>query len=99
MYDTQEDSLNTEKVGKEGDVRQGKFHRFISRSIAGRVSEKFLKTLGAVTVFLDRAILPLGFMAFATGIATYGGLFVSQPPGSSCGFIKAYRVLAWAPDL
>ncbi|KAK3348095.1 hypothetical protein B0H65DRAFT_165742 [Neurospora tetraspora] len=45
------------------------------QKIAGKISERFWKVLILAYNVVDRAILPLGFVALCTGIVTYGRFF------------------------
>jgi hypothetical protein len=45
--------------------------------VAGRISDRFWKVLLLAYAFVDRAILPLGFIAICTGVVAFGRFFVS----------------------
>jgi hypothetical protein len=45
--------------------------------VPGMVSSRVLRVLNAVSLVIDRIILPFGFVAIATGAVTYGGIMVS----------------------
>lgn len=47
------------------------------QKIAGKISDRFWKVLILAYNVVDRAILPLGFVALCTGIVTFGRFFVS----------------------
>lgn len=58
------------------------------KKIADKISGKFWKVLILAYNVVDRAILPLGFVALCTGIVTYGRFFVSFHPLSLGRFHK-----------
>lgn len=63
----------TEKRGLLGNA---KFERYATR-ITSLMSKRTWKVMNAVHDVIDRVILPLGFVAFVSGAAVYGGVFVS----------------------
>ncbi|KAL4742966.1 hypothetical protein BDV11DRAFT_216175 [Aspergillus similis] len=50
-------------------------HRFLSKLVTGRVSNRVLRIFNVVYDVIDRIILPFGFIAIATGAVTYAGIF------------------------
>ncbi|KAK4228184.1 integral membrane protein [Podospora fimiseda] len=63
-----------EDVVMEDEVKVGKAHKVVAR-LAGKISDRFWKVLLLGYNLVDRVILVLGFVAFATGIVTYGRFF------------------------
>lgn len=57
--------------------RKTALDRFLSRKIPAMVSEQAMSLMNMVYGIVDRLILILGFVAMATGIVTFGGIFVS----------------------
>lgn len=55
-----------------------KLDRFLSKKIPALLSSRALGIFHFAYNFIDRVILPLGFLVLTTGIITYGGLFVSD---------------------
>ena len=64
-------------VEKQGLMHGSKFDKYLSNKIPGLLSSKVLRIFQIFYDVVDRLILILGFAALATGIVTYGGLFVS----------------------
>jgi len=58
--------------------RSGAARSAIQR-VAGMVSSRFWKFFMFAYNFIDRTILPLGFIAFCTGVITFGRFFVGTP--------------------
>ena len=50
--------------------------RFLSRKLSWIATSRASSFIGALHNLIDRAILILGFIVLATGIVTYGGIFV-----------------------
>ena len=67
-----------DEVEKHGLMHGSKVDTFLSKRIPGLLSSRVLRVFHFFYDAIDRVILLLGFMALATGIITYGGLFVSQ---------------------
>ena len=62
-----------------------KIHRIMTSFVATALSSKALRVIDTITNAIDRTILPIGFVAFVTGAAVYGGIFVSYPfESASC---------------
>jgi hypothetical protein len=64
-------------VEKQGLMHGSRVDKYLSKRIPGLLSRKVLRFLQFCYDVVDRLILILGFAALATGIITYGGLFVS----------------------
>ena len=65
-------------VEKQGLMHGSRADRYLSKRIRGLLSSKVLCIFQFLYDVVDRLILILGFAALATGIITYGGLFVSR---------------------
>lgn len=65
-------------VEKQDLMRSNRVHQYLTKRIPGLLSKKVLRIFKAFYDVVDRLILILGFAALATGIVTYGGLFVSH---------------------
>jgi Domain of unknown function (DUF2427) len=65
-------------VEKQLLMRGSRVDKYLSKRIPGLLSSKVLRTFQFSYDVVDRLILILGFVALATGIITYGGLFVSH---------------------
>jgi Domain of unknown function (DUF2427) len=63
---------------KYGLMHGSKVDKFLSKRIPGLLSSRALRVFQFFYNIIDRVILILGFVAITTGIATYGGFFVSQ---------------------
>lgn len=48
---------------------------FLARRVPVLLSSRVLKVLNVVYIVIERTIIPLGFIAMATGAVTYGGIF------------------------
>ena len=70
----EEDADDTEK---QGLMHGSRIDEYLSKRIPGLLSSKVLRIFQFFYDVVDRLILILGFVALATGIITYGGLFVS----------------------
>ena len=71
---------DSDDVEKRGWMHGSRLDKYLSRKIPGFLSRKVLRSLELFYDVVDRLILILGFAALATGIITYGGLFVSHYP-------------------
>ena len=56
-----------------------KILRNLTSFVATALSFKALRVIDTITNAIDRTILLIGFVAFVTGAAVYGGVFVSSP--------------------
>ena len=65
-------------VEKQGLMHGSRVDKYLSQRIPGLLSRRVLRFLQFSYDVVDRLILILGFAALATGIITYGGLFVSS---------------------
>ena len=64
---------------KYGLIGNAAVDRFISRKLSWIAHSRALTCVDIVYAAVDRTILILGFVALASGIVTYGGIFVSVP--------------------
>ena len=64
-------------IEKQGLMHGSRVDKYLSKRIPGLLSSKVLRVFQFLYDVVDRLILILGFTALATGIITYGGLFVS----------------------
>ena len=69
---------NDNDVEKQGLMHGSRVDKYLSKRIPELLSRKVLRFLQFFNDVVDRLILILGFAALATGIITYGGLFVSR---------------------
>lgn len=69
---------NDNDVEKQGLMHGSRVDKYLSNRIPGLLSSKVLRIFQFFYDVVDRLILILGFAALATGMITYGGLFVSQ---------------------
>ena len=61
------------------DLRKAnRLDRFLGRKLPGLLPSRILRVFRFFFDVVDRLVLILGFVALATGIVTYGGLFVSD---------------------
>ncbi len=67
------DGVDNEKAGLLGSAA---VDRFLRRRMSVISSGSFVRGLNVVAAIIDRTILVFGFVALATGLATYGGFFV-----------------------
>ena len=77
MYDVEGDNPDGDFDENEGPLPASRIPKFLAESIPDLLSVKLLELISLTNNVLDRVILVLGFMAIASGVATYGGLFVS----------------------
>jgi hypothetical protein len=73
----QEPQEDDNDVEKQGLMHGSRVDKYLSKRIPGLLSRNVLRFLQFFYDVVDRLILILGFAALATGIITYGGLFVS----------------------
>ncbi|KAG8529193.1 uncharacterized protein KY384_005828 [Bacidia gigantensis] len=64
----------TQHAGKEGLPDSKRVER-VATAIAGKLSNPMLRFVDLASNFIDRAILVIGFIAFVSGAAVYGGVF------------------------
>jgi hypothetical protein len=65
------------EVEKIALMKGTKIDKYLARRLPGLISARILRVFEFAYNVVDRLILLLGFVAFTTGIITYGGLFVS----------------------
>ena len=75
-----------QEVEKQGLLNGGRLDGFLSKKLPGLLPSQVLRVFQLFYDVVDRLILILGFVALATGLVTYGGLFVSD---QSCAVITA----------
>ena len=63
---------------KRGILQYNTLDKFFLKKLPSLLSSKTLRALEMVYEVINRIILILGFMAFTTGIVTYGGIFVGH---------------------
>ena len=78
LSDVVDDGSNSQSVEKQKSLRNSRSHRFPPQRVFGVFSDRVLGLTDLINDGLDRVILVLGFVAIATGVATYFGLFVSH---------------------
>ena len=61
-------------------LRNNAVDRYLSRKLSWTITSRILNHADFLINLIDRTILILGFIALATGLVTYGGLFVGFPP-------------------
>ena len=71
------DEINNEEHGLLGE---SKIDQYLSEKVKLIATRPVLRVTGVVYEFLDRTILIMAFIAITSGIATYGGHFVSLGP-------------------
>ena len=67
----------TQDLEKRGFLRNDTINRFFSHTITSTAIRRAMKYVSKMYDMVDRVILILGFAALASGVVTYGGLFVS----------------------
>jgi hypothetical protein len=75
-----------QEVEKQGLLNGGRLDDFLGKKLSGLLPSQALRVFQFFYDVVDRLILILGFVALATGLVTYGGLFVSD---YSCAVITA----------
>lgn len=78
LPDVRREHEEEEQDEKHGLMHGSKVDKFLSKRIPGLLSSRVLRIFQFFYNAIDRVILILGFVALTTGIATYGGFFVSQ---------------------
>ena len=63
---------------QSGLIRSNAVDRYLSRKLSWNVTSRALSYVGCSINIIDRTILILGFIALATGLVTYGGIFVGS---------------------
>ena len=79
-YEPRNDDNDRAHRENSNHLPHGAIDRFLSRKISSIVSARASNIVGMLYGFVDRTILILGFVALTTGVATYGGIFVSYLP-------------------
>jgi hypothetical protein len=74
LDEPEKDESDAEKIAL---IKGTKIDKYLSRRLPGLISARILRGFEFAYNVVDRLILLLGFVAFTTGIVTYGGLFVS----------------------
>lgn len=92
-----EDDDSNGMAEKLESMHTSKRYQFLSRRISGLLSDRVLGLVDLTNNGLDRVILVLGFVAIATGVATYYGLFVSHVTRSDQSFAYS-QLAARSPD-
>lgn len=75
--DNGEDDHNEKISPRHGFLRDTFVDRYLSKRIPHLFSERLLQCIAIASMVIDATILPLGFIAFATGGVTWAGLMVS----------------------
>jgi len=79
LYDVEDDDWYGGIFEKPESLHNSKLNRYLSKRVFGSMlCDRVLGWIDLVNNGLDRVILVLGFVAIATGVATYYGLFVSS---------------------
>lgn len=73
--------VNLEPAEKDRLLSDNALDRFFSKKLPSLITSRILRVLVLIYEIINRLILILGFIALATGIVTYGGIFVSHPFG------------------
>ena len=73
LYDQDDTQRENEQHGL---LHNNMVDRYLSRKIPWTIRSGALNYIGCLVNLVDRTILILGFVAIATGLVTYGGLFV-----------------------
>ena len=75
--DGEDDYEDQDKAEKRGFLRDSAVDRFLWRKLQGKLSSRAVRLLDLLYETVNRTILQLGFVALATGLVTYAGIFVS----------------------
>ena len=78
LPDVRQEHAEADEDEKNGLMHGSRVDKYLSRRIPGLLSSRVLRVLQIFYDAVDRLILILGFVGLTTGMATYGGLFVSQ---------------------
>ena len=76
---TRVNSINGDDTEKPGNIRNTPIDRFLSQSLPAMLTAQATRAVHVVLTVIERSILILGFIELASGIVTYGGIFVSSP--------------------
>jgi hypothetical protein len=76
LYSTNDFDDAASQAEKRGFLRNTRVDRYLSKNIH-QLSSKFLSTSKVIYIIFERLLVVMGFVAILTGIATFGGLFVS----------------------
>ena len=72
-----EDDLEHHNSDKQGLLGNRHVER-VATKVSAALSQRTMRVIDTVHNLIDRTILLMGFVAFITGAAVYGGVFVSQ---------------------
>jgi len=86
-HDAAIDYASDEDFEKHGILSNAKAVHFAKR-VGGLVPKRTVIVLDIIYNLIDRTIFLLGFLTFVTGIAVYGGVFVSSRMSASVLHIK-----------
>lgn len=71
--------IELEPAEKERLLADNSLDKFFLKKLPSLISSRTWRVLVLIYEIVNRLILILGFIALATGIVTYGGIFVSHP--------------------
>jgi hypothetical protein len=77
LPDVRQEHAEADDEEKHGLMHGSRVDKYLSSKIPRLLSSRVLRVLHFFYDAVDRLILILGFVGFTTGMATYGGLFVS----------------------
>ncbi|RJE20861.1 integral membrane protein [Aspergillus sclerotialis] len=73
-FEKPEDQVHVQSTGRPSWWQNTVIDRFLVSRLPSMVSSRVLRILNAVYIFIDKIILPFGFLAMSTGGVTYGGI-------------------------
>lgn len=80
-FEKPEDQVHVQSSSRPSWWKNTVIDRFLVSRVPSMVSSRVLRVLNAVYIFIDKIILPFGFLAISTGGVTYGGIMVSSLHG------------------
>ena len=90
IYNVSYDDPNSSMPEKSEPLHHSKIRRFLPQRVPILFSAQVFRLIDLMNNTLDRVILVLGFVAIATGAATYYGLFVSHPSPAPAGHLYSW---------
>ncbi|PQE27713.1 integral membrane protein [Rutstroemia sp. NJR-2017a BVV2] len=92
LNEPEKDDAEVEKIAL---MKGTKIDKYLSRRLPGLISARILRVFEFAYNVVDRLILLLGFVAFTTGIVTYGGLFKGDRVFSGLAHFIKGSVFFW----
>lgn len=77
ISDSHHEFEEPDEVEKQAPKRSGRLDQYLTKKLSGLSQFRILRIFDVLYDIVDRVMLILAFVAYLTGLVTYGGIFVS----------------------